>query len=118
MSPVTDPWPWPDEMDGPIAAGENHRVLFENDRVRVLETVIRPGEITPVHTHRPATVMYVVSGTSFIRRDDRGAVMLDTSRISPPFVMPPVLWSESVPAHTIENTSPDDLLVIGVELKT
>jgi len=34
-------------------------VLFENDRVRVLETTIRAGEITPLHTHRSPTVMYV-----------------------------------------------------------
>ncbi len=32
-----DPWPWPDSLDGPVAAADNHRVLFENERVRVLE---------------------------------------------------------------------------------
>ena len=112
-----DPWPWPDELDGTVAAGENHRVLFENDRVRVLRTLIRAGETAPVHTHRRPTVMYVLSGTSFIRRDDHGALMLDTSQLEPPFVMPPVLWSDFTPAHTLENSGPDDLLVIGVELK-
>lgn len=40
-------WPWPAELDGPIAAPDQHRVIFENDRVRVLETTIRSGEITP-----------------------------------------------------------------------
>lgn len=43
--------------------------------------------------------------------------MLDTSRLDPPFVMPSILWSEITPSHTIENTGPDDLIVIGVELK-
>lgn len=112
-----DPWPWPADLDGPVAAPDNHRVLFENDRVRVLETRIRPGETTPVHTHRRPSVLYIVSGSSFIRRDPSGAVMLDTSRLDPPFVMPKVLWSDFTPAHTLENSGPDELFVIGVELK-
>jgi hypothetical protein len=28
-----------------------------------------------------------------------------------------VLWSDGNPAHTLENTGPDDLHIIGVELK-
>jgi hypothetical protein len=44
-------WPWPAELDGPIAAPAQHKVLFENDRVHVLETTIRVGEVTPLHTH-------------------------------------------------------------------
>ena len=63
-------------------------------------------------------MLYVVSGSHFIRRDEHGAVLLDTSKLDPPFTMPPVLWSDFTPAHTLENTGPDDLLVIGVELKS
>ena len=112
-----DPWPWPASLDGPIAAPDHHRVVWENERVRVLETTIPAGAITPLHTHRASTVMYVVSGTSFIRRNELGTVMLDTSAMDPPFVMPPILWSDTGPAHTLENTGPDPLVVIGVELK-
>jgi len=66
---------------------------------------------------KSAGVLHVLSGSSFIRRDEHGAVMLDTGRFDPPFTMPPVLWSAFRPAHTLENTGPDDLRVIGVELK-
>ena len=32
--------------------------MFENDRVRVLEVRIAPGETVPVHTHRwPALIL-------------------------------------------------------------
>ncbi len=112
-----DPWPWPAELDGPIAAAGNHRVLFENDRVRVLDTFIPAGETTPIHTHATPTVTYVISGSHFRRRDDRGAVVLDTLTMDPPFVMPSVLFSEFIPSHTLENSGPDDLHLIGVELK-
>lgn len=43
-------------------------------------------------------------------------VKLDTSRLEPPFEMPSVLWSDGNPAHTLENTGPDDLHIIVVEL--
>ena len=92
-------------------------MLFENDRVRVLETRIRAGETTPIHTHGAPTATYVVSGSNFIRRDEHGAVLLDTKAIDPPFVMPSVAWSDFLPAHSLENTGPEDFLAIGFELK-
>ena len=105
-----------DELDGAIAAPGNHKVLFENDEVRVLETTIAAGEVTPLHTHLAPTVMYVVSGSHFIRRDEHGATMVDT-RADPDFVLPKVLFAATTPRHTIENTGADTLVVIGVELK-
>ena len=105
-----------DGLDGVIAAPDHHTVLFENDRVRVLETTIRAGDITPIHTHLTPTAMYVVSGSHFLRRDETGATLLDT-RADPDFVMPRVMFSEGIPRHTLENTGSDDLIVIGVELK-
>ena len=106
-----------DELDGVAVAPNNHKVIFENDQVRVLETTIAVGEVTPLHTHLAPTVMYVLSGSQFIRRDESGATMVDT-RANPNFVLPKVLWSASTPRHTIENTGADDLVVIGVELKS
>ena len=106
-----------DELDGAAVAPAHHKVIFENDQVRVLETTIPVGEITPLHTHLAATVMYVLSGSHFIRRDEHGATMVDT-RANPDFVLPKVVFAASTPRHTIENTGDDDLVVIGVELKT
>ena len=105
-----------EDLDGVIAAPDHHKVLFENDAVRVLETTIAAGEITPVHTHLAPTVMYVVSGSHFVRRDEQGATMVDT-RANPDFVLPRVLYAQSTPKHTLENTGAEDLVVIGVELK-
>lgn len=38
-------------------APHNTKVLFENDKVRVLETKVKPGEKVSKHTH-PARVIY------------------------------------------------------------
>lgn len=104
------------ELDGVVAAPDHHRVIFENDRVRVLETAIPPGDTTPVHTH-PACVMYIISGGHFTRRDPNGEIMVDTRASDPPFEMPRVLWSDGTPPHTLQNTDDEDLVLISVELK-
>lgn len=105
-----------DDLDGVVAAPDHHKVIFENDAVRVLEVTIRAGDITPLHTHLTPTLLYVTSGSHFLRRDEHGATLLDT-RADPDFVMPRVLYSASSPRHTLQNTGLDDLVMIGVELK-
>lgn len=45
-------WPWPEEQDALAAAPLHHKLLFENDQVRVLDTRITPGETTALHTHQ------------------------------------------------------------------
>jgi mannose-6-phosphate isomerase-like protein (cupin superfamily) len=106
-----------DDLDGVLAAPDHHRVIFENDVVRVLETIIRAGDVTPLHTHLTPQVMYIVSGSHFNRRDEHGAIMFD-SHADRDFTPPRVLYSASTPRHTLENTGSDDLVVIGVELKS
>ena len=50
----------------PVASNpEHYKVVFENDRVRVLEYTDRPGDRTTPHQH-PDSVMYTLS--SFRRR--------------------------------------------------
>jgi len=52
------------DLDGPIAAPDHHRVVFENDRVRVLETVVRPGDTTPLHTYLRRTWCWSAAGAT------------------------------------------------------
>lgn len=106
----------PGDLDGPVAAPDHHAVIFENDRVRVLETTILVGDTTPPHTHLTPQVMYVVSGSHFIRRDGLGTVMVDTWA-GPGSSLPRVLYSTGTPLHTIENSGTHDLVVISVEHK-
>jgi hypothetical protein len=47
-----DPATWDPELDAVKAAPKHHKVLFENDRVRVLEVTLEPGDEEPVHHHR------------------------------------------------------------------
>ena len=52
-------------LDPVVTNPEHYKVVFENDRVRVLEYTDQPGDRTTVHEH-PDSVMYTLS--SFRRR--------------------------------------------------
>jgi hypothetical protein len=45
-----------DPLDAIIAAPKNHKVLYEDDHVRVLEVTVQPGEIENMHHHPCASV--------------------------------------------------------------
>jgi mannose-6-phosphate isomerase-like protein (cupin superfamily) len=105
---------WPDELDALRASAEHHRLLFENDRVRVVESVIPSGETTAVHTHRRPNVQYIVHGSRIVRRDADGVVTSEGTQLEDAST----LWSDPIPPHTVENVGAEELRVIVVELKS
>jgi mannose-6-phosphate isomerase-like protein (cupin superfamily) len=107
---------WPDELDALAAAPENHRLLFENDSVRVLETGIAPGQATHLHTHRWPAALYIMSWSDFVRRDEQGKIVFD-SRTIPAVAPGSARWSPPLMPHTLENIGTSELRVIAVELK-
>ncbi len=115
--PAQNDWPWPDSLDALIASPEHHSLLFENESVRVLDTRIRPGETTAIHTHQWASVFYVQSWSDFIRRDDKGNIVLDSRQVESLATPPKAFWSNSSPPHSLENVGNADLWVIAVEVK-
>ena len=48
----SDPSNWDPALDAVIAAPANHRVVYENDRLRVLEVTLEAGAEEPMHHHR------------------------------------------------------------------
>lgn len=110
-------WSWPDSLDALQAAPESHRLLFENDAVRVLETTIASRQTTPVHTHRWPSILYVLSIGHFVRRDAEGAILVDTRRSSSLPQPGSALWSDALPPHTLENVDSSEIHIIGLELK-
>lgn len=111
-----DPWPWPDSLDAVIAAPKHHKLVLENERVRVLDTHIPAGDFVPVHTHRWPAVYYTIAGGPFVRRDENGKVLLDT-RIHPMPTGEPARFIECLPPHSIENVGTSEIHLISVEMK-
>jgi mannose-6-phosphate isomerase-like protein (cupin superfamily) len=105
-----------DALDAVTAAPLFHRVLLENDTVRVLDTIVAAGETVPLHHHRWPSVLYIVSWSDFVRRNADGAITVD-SREGAALEPGTVLWSGPLPPHTLQNVGDRELRVIAVEQK-
>ena len=110
-------WPWPDSLDALTAAPGYHRLLFENERVRVLEVRIGPGQLVPVHTHRWPSVVHVAKSSDFIRREGEGRLLFDSRKMRPAPATPVTQWTEALPPHSVENIGNAEILLITTELK-
>jgi hypothetical protein len=55
----TDPATWDPALDGVLAAPENHKVLYEDEVIRVISVSIAPGAIEKPHHHRLPAVFVV-----------------------------------------------------------
>jgi hypothetical protein len=110
-------WEWSAALDALAAAPEHHRLLLENEAVRVLLTRIPAGEATAVHTHRWPNVQHVLSSSDFVRRDADGNTQFDSRIGNARPAVSATMWSDPLPPHSVENVGDDELRVIMVELK-
>ena len=121
MTHLQDPgatvWPWPADLDALAAAPRHHTVLLENERVRVLDTRIPPGDLVPLHTHCWPSVLYVLSWSDFVRRDASGTIIVDSRAAGASGSPPSVLWSAPLPPHSLENVGSGEIRIISVEIK-
>jgi quercetin dioxygenase-like cupin family protein len=111
-----DSWPWADDLDALVAAPAHHKLVLEDDRVRVIDTKIPPGERTAVHTHRYPSILYIVSAGTFLRYDAEGQVITD-SRAMPPQVAPSAFRVPPMPPHSVENIGTTLVHLVNVEFK-
>ena len=95
-------------LDPAVTNPDHYKVVFENERVRVLEYQDQPGESTTPHAH-PDSVMYTLS--AFRRRlvsgDVQREVELDAGTVG---------WLPAQEHHG-ENVGESPTHVIFVELK-
>jgi hypothetical protein len=85
------------------------KLKFENERVRVLETVSNPGDRELMHSH-PANIVYVISGGKLrITTPDGKSNEVE-------FKTGDTLWREPV-THSAVNIGTTQLHAIIVELK-
>jgi pimeloyl-ACP methyl ester carboxylesterase/quercetin dioxygenase-like cupin family protein len=90
-------------------APRNHEVLLENDHVRVLEALLKPGDVTPQHSH-PARIVYTLSDHSATFRFPGGRMAHSESKTGE------TAWREPV-THSEENDGKTDSRAILIELK-
>lgn len=116
-SQAAEPAGWPDKLDAVIAAPDNHRILLENERVRVLEVTMQPHTKEPVHVHRWPSVLYIDKAGEFIDYDGQGKVLFDSRTAKEPIKYPVTQWLAAQAPHAVENLSAEPVHLIRVELK-
>ena len=98
------------QVDALTASPDNFRLVLENDRVRVLEYTLLPGQKDRRHTH-PKRVAHVMLGGKLRvhfpdgRHLDFDEKVGDTS------------WGDPAPLHDTENIGPTPIKILLVEVK-
>lgn len=89
--------------------GDKYKVLFENDRLRVLEYEDSPGGVTRQHD-QPAFVLYAAAPF------EREIALPDGKTLRRSFAAGDVMWSDAQ-THVDQNVGTTPTHVIMVELK-
>jgi len=109
--------PFPKDLDAMTAAADNHALLLENDQVRVLDSWVKPGASTPVHTHEWPSVLYVIGFSDFVRYDANGEVLFDSRDNEKRPMSGEAFWSGPLEPHFVTNVGESDIRIISVEIK-
>ncbi|MEE9228840.1 MAG: cytoplasmic protein, partial [Acidimicrobiia bacterium] len=94
--------------DAVSVAPEVYKVLFENDRVRVLEVRADPGGTSPMHTH-PDSVIHALSDATLVVTSQGEARTAELTAGA--------TWWAAETTHSVENVGTGEVHLIRVELK-
>ena len=101
----------PDHTDPTEVSPEKYTVLLENEHVRIVEYVIKPGEKDAWHTH-PPKASYIVSGGKLRITPEGGDsfVVEEESGVA--------AWMGAVDRHFGENIGTTPVRIALVEIKS
>jgi quercetin dioxygenase-like cupin family protein len=91
------------------AAPNVYTVLFENERLRLIEARVKPGDSSPLHSH-PAGLIYVVSGGQVAFTSSSG------ERVDVELQAGQTRWREAE-EHAATNRDSKDVVVLLIEPK-
>jgi hypothetical protein len=113
-----NPADWPKSQDAVVSAPDNHKILLENEKVRMLEVTLLPGQKEPLHHHQWPSVLYIQTAGDFIDYDGEGKIIFDTRTLTTPLVFPMAMYKEPEAPHAVENLSKTiTIRLIRVEMK-
>lgn len=97
------------DYDAVSIAPDVYRVIFENERVRVLVVTAEPGTKSPMHGH-PDSVMHALSDASIVVTSEHGEGHAAEVAAGATF------WNAAT-THSVGNVGSGNLHFIRVELK-
>jgi quercetin dioxygenase-like cupin family protein len=87
-----------------------HKLLFENDVIRVLEVSVKPGDTVPLHRN-PENINYILKPGTLRLSDPDGSsvdIQLTEGQVIP----------APVGQHAVENVGKTEVRTICIELKS
>ena len=90
-------------------APKNCTVVLDNDRVRVIRVVLKPGEKLPMHSH-PANIVYTENSSKAKYTFPGGKTEEREAKAGQ------ATWSEAI-SHSTENTGNTESHAVVVEIK-
>ncbi len=110
----------PASFDAVAAAPGSHRILLEDDKVRVLRVEVAPGATEPVHDHRWPSVMYFEQPQpiTYIMYKLVDAKPVETERVdAPAFPKSETVKGEPEGLHAVRNRGTAPFVAVRIEFK-
>lgn len=98
----------PDAYDANSAV---YQSLFENDRIRVMEMTLKPGDEIPMHRHEYPHSVYVLEAGQMTSTNPQGVALVAETKAGQ------LIWLEAKP-HRLQNTGTTVLRALLTEIKT
>lgn len=98
-----------DPLDPLVAAGDTHRLAFENSFVRVLDVHLPPGKVEPRHRHPHGMSVYFTDWEAKVTADGKAPD-------AHPRQAGTFAWSEAV-VHSVQNVGTTEGHILRIELK-
>lgn len=99
------------KFDAILAAPDEHKLLFENDQLRILESFVPVGITVPFHTHQWDCIMIIIQGSCFRVETSSGEIKEE-------------IWGTlvdrfpgSLESDIYTNIGPEEFLAIAFEIK-
>ena len=114
----TDPKTWDPKLDAPVAAPASHKIIYEDDDVRVLYVTIAPGQTEPKHHHKWPSILVVLDGSMKGESIDANGHATPSGPLPPDLVLPVVVRGAPEGLHANKNTDPTKpMRLIRIEFK-
>ena len=108
--------------DAIVADPGHHRVVLENEKVRVLEVTIKPGEKEPFHVHLMPSVLSIITGAKLritqATLEDGKILIGESIEVGKDNFQPPPLWMAPQTLHSAENIGSATFHAYRIELKS
>jgi quercetin dioxygenase-like cupin family protein len=100
---------WASSQDPVAVSPQYYSVRFENDRVRVLEYRLKPGEREETHAHAPG-IVYVLSDSTIRTTSPDGTTADRPGRAGE------VFWRDAT-SHSVVNVGPTEAHALAIDVK-